>query len=222
MPITDETNPYATSEPVENLDPGSVPALPAPQRVRFTDVLENIIAFNVYRALHNPLEIRSRRNTRRVCVYPILVMVILFLINKLLPAFQGEAQTLDFPSYLLVLLGIVFAWFVWRITNPRRIPDIMKAQFKIMLGEAPHPSIEIPCEVTIDASGIAIDEPYASRRLAWPAIEAVVIEPQYLFLLQSSILAHIVPRSAFPNERAYLGFANLARQLWQEHKGTIE
>jgi hypothetical protein len=193
-----------------------VPALEPPQTVRFTESLDNIVAFNVYRALNNPVETASRRNARRGSVY-ILVIVILFLISKMLPFFLGETPSLDIPSILLILIGLSFVWLVWRSTSPRRIPDALKGQFKAMVGEASLPSIEIPCEMTIDAIGIAIVEAHGSRRLAWPAIEKVVIEPHYLFLLLSPIQAVVVPRTAFPSEHAYLGFANLAKQLLQVH-----
>lgn len=216
MPNTDDINPYATCEPIENLDPASVPALSPPQRVRFLPSIEGTIEYNFYRTLRNQAESKARRQARRTLL---LLSLPMFLIGGILlksNLSDGEPAAVILPV-LILLCGAWLVSLAWRANRPEAIrASLRRSLERLRMEEGAIDYFET--EYLIDQQGVSVEDEHEVSRCSWRGVTQVVIEPHYLFLIRSPLLAaHAIPRSAFPSQHAYLGFANLAHQLWRQH-----
>lgn len=122
--------------------------------------------------------------------------------------------------------GLVFSLRLWniaaRVTDGAALLSAHRTQFEAYIKESPNRNYKALQTTTIDESGLRIEKEWEQSIMAWPAIERVEQIEDYLFLYVASFSAEIIPRSAFATHEEFLGFANLARQLWEEHRGDAE
>jgi hypothetical protein len=214
--VAHNENPYATPDPPRATGPTDVPELAAPQTIRYVNTVETFTAYNVYRTMSNKREQRARWRTLMVLL-PLLAMM------GLLPlALRWQEGWPDTGSaiFLLVIPALTMA-FIGRLlyvaTTRKGVEGRIRRQVEAMLGDGPNPYVLGERQMTIDADGLLLEWPLERCWTSWQAVEQVVIEEHYLFLVLSSLSALVVPRTAFVSQSDFLGFAHLARKLRQEH-----
>jgi hypothetical protein len=209
-------NPYATPEPLQGIDPAMVPPLPPPQTTRFANTVETFTAYNVYRTLSNKREQHTRRRTMWVLIWALAVMALVPIVIR-----WREGWPEASPALLLLVVPALTMAFLGRLlymsTTRRGIEARIRRQVEAMLGDGPNPYVLGERQLTIDTDGMLLEWHLERCWTSWQAVEQVVIEEHYLFLVLSTLSALVVPRTAFTSQQEFLGFAHLARQLWQEH-----
>lgn len=218
--MQDSTNPYAPSEPSRPLEPASVPAAAAPQTVRYAATAESITAFSVQRTVTSPRDIAIRKKRQRVVLGFLAAMLAMLLWITLFAEQLGFGRVI--AATLLLICAAIFAKVAVRINRREAIRAAVRTMIDAYLAESPNRNYLAPKSLTIDATGLRITSQLEASQFAWAAIERIDVDDHYLYLFLSSVTAEIIPRSVFATHEEFLGYANLARQLWEQHRGEAE
>jgi hypothetical protein len=69
--------------------------------------------------------------------------------------------------------------------------------------------------LNIDPHAIRMTSAFSTNANYWEGIDAVVATPDYVYIYVTTRSAHVVPRRAFPNDRAFDEFVEMARRYRQ-------
>lgn len=208
-------NPYALPQPAAKLNPASVEPLSAPQTVRFVSSVDTFAAYNVYRTLNNLREQRGRRKGALILLVCIAVIMLLLLSVGFRDAVE-EGPLYLLPTVFILAFLFFVARYLFTATTRKGVEARMRRHLEAMLGDGPNPYVLGEREMTIDEEGFRISWPLETSWTSWQAVEDVVIEEHYLYLVLSTISAQVIPRTAFASQSEFLGFARLAEELWKK------
>jgi hypothetical protein len=68
--------------------------------------------------------------------------------------------------------------------------------------------LNVRLRMTLTPAGVRVTTPTSSTLDRWPDIQSVGVTDDHLFLYTDSIIAHILPRRAFPNDTAFHAFVD--------------
>jgi hypothetical protein len=162
-------------------------------KIRYTNTIEDFVAFNWYHVRHSPTSRRS-----------------IALGTWGVPAaalFAGATSAVVEESPLALLPTAVFA-LLWAVTFPLVFPLGLKRQVRRMYRLGQNRGALGPRELELAGDRLVERTPYGEQSVLLPAVEKVVPTDNYTFIYISAVAAHVIPRDAV-TEGDYSAFVDL-------------
>lgn len=183
-----------------------------PQSVKYEATLDTLAALSSY--LINKSGYVRKQMTYIAVLYPLVIGAVAVVTYRR-SVDRGEPFSPLPTIAIAVLFGAVFLWTWWQRTGSRmkaslaaRIQRMEPAARQAELGER---------ELSIDDKGVRVIASGSESRTSWGGVQKVAHDEDHIYFLFFAAPSQSVPRTAFSSEHSYQGFANLAKQLHQEH-----
>lgn len=181
----------------------SIEVAPEIYVVEFENDVEDAVALK----LHDmKTSLQLQKSYRRFLVFLLVGFAVIVGGLFLFDAEFGIEYLPRLCMWFLVFVGY-YAFFCWR--RKRAALNQMRKQ----MSDGSNRSFLARQRITLSREGLRSECAFGSGVLKWEGIERVVRLPEYLFIYESSTLAHIVPRRAFADEKAFQHFAAAAERF---------
>ena len=168
--------------------------------VRYTNTLEDLVAFNRYHYAHSP---EIKRSMRRIMV---MVSILLVAMSIYLQPIGGVSLAVNIVVAIscAAFFLIVFSYY---------FPASLDRAFIRLNKEGANKGIIGQHELEIDADGFVERTEVNETRCLWHGVERIVETDEYVFIYISSLMAHVVPKRT-PVTGDIDNFVARAKKLW--------
>jgi hypothetical protein len=115
-----------------------------------------------------------------------------------------------------LLLGVPILWVFYFLVNRY----VVNWQVKNMLREGNNRGSLGKIRVQLSPAGVLEASQFIETKIAWPAIERIEENDDYLMIYTSSLSAVLIPRIAFANPLRYDEFATAARAFYKQNQSS--
>ncbi len=209
-------NPYAPPKTCPADDPASVPPLAPPQSLQYELSVDDLVAHTLYATHGDPV---ARQGQRRYLIFMGVAVAGIFAILGWTLYQSDEPATPKSQALtwtFILMLTTIYGMTLWRRSR-WGITSRVKSYVAQLKKQGTYDAYMGPRMLTIDEQGLHVETSTDTGNTSWLGVKGVVIDGDYTYITLTVETAHIIPRAAFPTVEAYLGFANLAQQLHQEH-----
>lgn len=149
--------------------------------------------FNMHRMEQSPIVRRQRRMfTVQIVAGLVMVGAGVYVVT--------ERSTVVLIGYgVAIALALLFADRYWLWVTAGRVRKLLR--------EAPNPTMMGVRTLRLTPEGLDTEYTAGSSHTKWSAVERVETTAAYVLMYVGATLAHIVPRSAFPDDAAATKFA---------------
>jgi hypothetical protein len=179
-------------------------------RIRYSNTLEDVIAFHHYHSDQSPAVRRARLIQR--CAVPLLLLLLVALITVV--PFSPVLLFDDLFEAALVVFAVLFA-IVWFLMFPGIQRNSLQKQVRRLYAEGANRGLIGPHEMELTDTHLTESNPYGHSSRVLHAIEKVAVADSHAFIYISAVAAHIVPADSIVEGRFQAFLEALERGIEQ-------
>jgi hypothetical protein len=174
--------------------------------IRYTNTIEDLVAFSWYTAARSAPVRRSMRIT--TWVFPTLFLVV------------GASVAVQEDNLLWLALAAVAALF-YAFGVPRLYARAIRRNIRGIYGEGDFKRVTGPVELELTATRLIERQPYGETSTLLEGIDKVVSTDEYTFIFLTPVSAHVIPHGVV-KAGDYEAFAEEVAQRVAVAKGEVE